>query len=479
MSDKNKKNTPPKKTTRLRVDWDFIDRAMPSGPALADQRRELAADDKKLAKKPATSRPKKTTSSPRSEIERLREAAAAGDIAALVGPAPSLKSLFDEILVETKGKASRKKGRVFKYRVEPYDPDAVDADNDGIVQEGTIWERPAGLRIVDKLGKEITKGITAGLHPDDLRYIDADGNRVEYHVPPPGPKQLGTTIGEMSRTVGQLVTAPVKRGRIGVDPNDRVEFEDEKTRERFGPLVNLLAQIHGAHPRKPTGIDGTYSRELRPDDQVGESLSEEPEVRALSQDRPLLTRIIRREAIGTAGQRALGGIFSPAGTTTVGPDGTTLIYDPRPVIEAKMIAKLGPDSDLTGFLHEFGHFLDVEYDGSVGDGIFSFGAAVANDDPEAKALIEAAMAQPSFDAIAKYFFDNMPDEWAYWISTHEIWARLYAQWAAFRLRDDRPDVYKQAMFEIKKTPEVGWTEAEFATLIPLIEDFLRVRGLLT
>jgi hypothetical protein len=144
-----------------------------------------------------------------------------------------------------------------------------------------------------------------------------------------------------------------------------------------------------------------------------------------------------------------------------------------------MIAKLGPDSDLTGFLHEFGHFLDIEYAGSVASGIFSFGAAVANGDPEAKALVAAAMAQPSFDAIATHFYYNMPNEWEYWISTHEIWARLYAQWAAFRLRDERPDVYKQAIREIKKTPEVGWTEAEFDTLIPLIEDFLRARGLLT
>ena len=31
-------------------------------------------------------------------------------------------------------------------KVVPYDNDARDADGDGLVQEGTIWERPVGTR---------------------------------------------------------------------------------------------------------------------------------------------------------------------------------------------------------------------------------------------------------------------------------------------------------------------------------------------
>ncbi len=50
-----------------------------------------------------------------------------------------------------------------KLRIEPYDPDAQDGDGDGIVQEGTAWERPAGTRILDaSSGAEVTRGSRVG-----------------------------------------------------------------------------------------------------------------------------------------------------------------------------------------------------------------------------------------------------------------------------------------------------------------------------
>ena len=36
-------------------------------------------------------------------------------------------------------------------RPDPYNPDSPDADNDGIVQEGTLFERPAGTLIVSAI----------------------------------------------------------------------------------------------------------------------------------------------------------------------------------------------------------------------------------------------------------------------------------------------------------------------------------------
>jgi hypothetical protein len=65
-------------------------------------------------------------------------------------------------------------------RLEPYDPDARDADNDGIVQEQTPWERPAGTRLVDELGRAITRGANAGQRPRGLRVVDQRGNPVDY-----------------------------------------------------------------------------------------------------------------------------------------------------------------------------------------------------------------------------------------------------------------------------------------------------------
>jgi hypothetical protein len=65
-------------------------------------------------------------------------------------------------------------------RPEPYDPDAIDADNDGIVQEGTAWERPAGTRLLDELGREIIKGRTSTTPLTGLQYRDRNGKVVEY-----------------------------------------------------------------------------------------------------------------------------------------------------------------------------------------------------------------------------------------------------------------------------------------------------------
>ena len=71
-------------------------------------------------------------------------------------------------------------------KVVPYDNDARDADGDGLVQEGTIWERPAGTRFVSKLGSALTSGLRA--IPSNSKIVDADGNDVDYK---PGDKAQG------------------------------------------------------------------------------------------------------------------------------------------------------------------------------------------------------------------------------------------------------------------------------------------------
>ena len=76
-------------------------------------------------------------------------------------------------------------------RIEPYDPNAIDADNDGIVQEGTAWERPRGLRLLDTFGAEIRTGLTSGTRPGGLRYVRPDGTPVAYK-PRSAPRPGGT-----------------------------------------------------------------------------------------------------------------------------------------------------------------------------------------------------------------------------------------------------------------------------------------------
>lgn len=65
-------------------------------------------------------------------------------------------------------------------RPDPYDPNARDADGDGIVQEGTAWERPYGSQIISEIGDAIMSGRTATQRPRGLRIIGGDGQPIDY-----------------------------------------------------------------------------------------------------------------------------------------------------------------------------------------------------------------------------------------------------------------------------------------------------------
>lgn len=86
-----------------------------------------------------------------------------------------------------------------RLRIEPYDPDAVDGDGDGIVQENTAWERPVGTRLLDEFGDEIRRGLMSTQRPARMRVVDRDGNDVAYQPSystarkkAPVPTQLGS-----------------------------------------------------------------------------------------------------------------------------------------------------------------------------------------------------------------------------------------------------------------------------------------------
>lgn len=83
------------------------------------------------------------------------------------------KKVLEEREVKTIGK--RRAG----LRKEPYKPDAVDADKDGIVQEGTAWERPGGTQLIDAAGRAIQAGATSAQRPQGMR-VQRDGKDVDY-----------------------------------------------------------------------------------------------------------------------------------------------------------------------------------------------------------------------------------------------------------------------------------------------------------
>jgi tRNA nucleotidyltransferase/poly(A) polymerase len=97
-------------------------------------------------------------------------------------------------------------------RPDPYNPDSPDADNDGIVQEGTLFERPAGTRIVSALtGLELGLG-TPGTSIQDTRntlIVDREGRPVPYRQSWSGGtlsarEQNGTIGDRVGGTIGSL-----------------------------------------------------------------------------------------------------------------------------------------------------------------------------------------------------------------------------------------------------------------------------------
>lgn len=108
---------------------------------------------------------------------------------------------------------------------EPFDADARDGDGDQIVQEGTIWERPAGTHWVTAEGKRIEdvvfprgggrkKGdpVPAHLYHPSMRLVDKDGKNVEY-IPTWAGEGIGVRTGRrLGSTIGGRIAAPQKEG---------------------------------------------------------------------------------------------------------------------------------------------------------------------------------------------------------------------------------------------------------------------------
>lgn len=165
-------------------------------------------------------------------------------------------------------------------RLEPYNPDAVDADGDGIVQEGTAWERPAGTRLISELGTEIQRGSQSTQRPR-MRVVDASGNTIDYKpsydrstgrtstgkkqqsllgsLGYPSLKERGIrTIGDMVPTLDQIVRPKPKvvdvegavfdlRGNISPDKRMPKRGNRDRAFKRADEKAKELTFLQGGH----------------------------------------------------------------------------------------------------------------------------------------------------------------------------------------------------------------------------------------
>lgn len=110
-------------------------------------------------------------------------------------------------------------------RIEPYDPNPIDRDGDGIVQEGTAWERPFATRLLDALGKEIAVGLTSDSRPQGARVVNEAGEDVAYMASYEAGQSLGRSLTERGN-IGQVVggTLGENFGTLDSAPSIRKSF---------------------------------------------------------------------------------------------------------------------------------------------------------------------------------------------------------------------------------------------------------------
>lgn len=154
-------------------------------------------------------------------------------------------------------------------RKTPYNPDSPDADNDGIVQEGTLFERPAGTRIVSTLtGLELDLGTPGNSLQDvsNTQIVDREGRPVPYRQSwSSGTLSAGErngTIGNSNGTVGSAL------GNLDGPPPapkpDPVRLRSTDVDKNGKPLRVFVSddrRFHGVMPQDWAGFDNPAWRE--------------------------------------------------------------------------------------------------------------------------------------------------------------------------------------------------------------------------
>lgn len=161
-----------------------------------------------------------------------------------------------------------------KLRMEPYNPSAEDGDGDGIVQEGTPWERPKGTFIRDKSGKLLEAGAKFDLSEldsgkrklTDFTVVREDGSRYS-----PGEGEPGLSVfGEIEDTEDnrEALGKPIQSGKQKSNP------VDEKTRKYPKARRDELKKLFGDYKSKKKSSDSIGEAKEKENQKVEELLAE-------------------------------------------------------------------------------------------------------------------------------------------------------------------------------------------------------------
>ena len=119
-------------------------------------------------------------------------------------------------------------------RPEPYKQNAVDADGDGVVQEGTAFERPAGTSLLDGTGSPLSDGLSSLERDTSWSVVDRNGQRISYTPSYGGafeqakPKTLKDSVGTLAVSLGTI------GDRVGT-----VETSSRSIKAQFGTITEM------------------------------------------------------------------------------------------------------------------------------------------------------------------------------------------------------------------------------------------------
>lgn len=173
-------------------------------------------------------------------------------------------------------------------RLEPYDPQARDADGDGIIQEGTAWERPAGTTLLDSGGNAIPAGANSATRLAGLRIVDRQGREVQYtpSYEGAGAGAAGTALGEHGAlsigerglpTVRDYVTPPETPQPAAVLPSAETESENTEADDLEALVEEMLEERAPEDGSSVSRIDAEVPNRDRLPYIVGLRGSAEPE----------------------------------------------------------------------------------------------------------------------------------------------------------------------------------------------------------
>ena len=129
-------------------------------------------------------------------------------------------------------------------KVVPYDNDARDADGDGLVQEGTIWERPVGTRYLSKLGEWLKNGLRA--IPSASSLVDGDRNKVSYKPGQHAKSPLRRGAGIRERRIRGRGQRRLRRARANRARAQGQRERVEQAREEISNIDKDIQVLEGA-----------------------------------------------------------------------------------------------------------------------------------------------------------------------------------------------------------------------------------------